>query len=55
VKRRENIKPQMSPEQFETRVLAWLGITREQLRAVQASAALRTLAVVNRDANKPIG
>ena len=41
--RRENIKPTLSPEQLEARVLAWLGITPEQLRTIRGSAALRVL------------
>ena len=55
VKRRENIKSPMSPEQLQARVLDLLRITPEQLRAIQASAALRTFADVNRDPNEAIG
>ena len=54
VKRRENIKLPMSPEQLEARVCALLRIAPEQLRAMHASTALRTLADVNRNPNKPI-
>jgi hypothetical protein len=54
VKRRENIKPSLTPEQLQARVLDLLRITPEQLRAMRSSAALREFADVNRDPNKPI-
>ena len=37
VKRRENIKPTISREELEARLLTWLRITPEQLHAMQAS------------------
>lgn len=54
VKRRENIKPTMSPEQLEALVLRLLRITPDQLRAMRGSTALRAFAVANQDPNKPI-
>jgi hypothetical protein len=54
VKRRENIKSPMSPEQLQARVLDLLRITPEHLRAMRSSTALRSLAVVNRDPDKAI-
>ena len=53
VKRRENIKPTMTPEELETRVLAWLRITPEQLQAMQASRP--TLRVLSEAGSKPQG
>jgi len=40
VKRRENIKAPMSPEELEARVLQLLRITPEPLRVMQASTAM---------------
>jgi phage terminase small subunit len=51
IKRRENIKPTMSPEQLEARVCDLLRITPEQLRAMQA--ARPTLRVLSEAGSKP--
>lgn len=51
VKRRENIKPPLSPEQLQARILDFLRITPEQLRVMRASGP--TLRVLFEACSKP--
>ena len=54
VKRRENIKSPMSPEQLQARVLDLLRITPEQLRQLRAMRASGpTLRVLSEAASRP--